>query len=149
MTTIAVNKDAMACDLQFTNLNTGYKFKGKTKIHKFRAHPDTYGACDFMVGFCGQASEMIIIASFFENPDAFDKAPKANCSGVVLTAKKDIFIFDDYRKWLIVNLPFTAVGSGAAYALGALDNGASPKEAVKIAMKHDAYTGYGAKELSW
>lgn len=34
-----------------------------------------------------------------------------------------------------------AVGSGSKYAIGALEHGATPREAVKTAMKWDVYTG--------
>ncbi|GAI22667.1 unnamed protein product, partial [marine sediment metagenome] len=34
-----------------------------------------------------------------------------------------------------------AIGSGSAYALAAMDMGASAEEAVRAAMKRDIYTG--------
>ena len=119
MTTIAVNKEEMAGDLQFTNTNTGTKWKGKTKIYKFNAHPSTFADCDFIVGFAGTASDIITVAEFFSMPDAFKNPPKIrSISGLVLTADKDIFIFDDYTKWLVVNEPFAAIGSGAPIVTG-------------------------------
>lgn len=39
----------------------------------------------------------------------------------------------------ITNLDFFAIGTGAKYALGALEKGATPEEAVKIACKYDLY----------
>lgn len=41
-----------------------------------------------------------------------------------------------------------AIGSGWLYALTAMDLGATPKEAVKAAMKRDVYTGGRAMEMS-
>jgi ATP-dependent protease HslVU (ClpYQ) peptidase subunit len=41
-----------------------------------------------------------------------------------------------------------AIGSGRVVALAALDCGMSPKEAVKIAMKRDVYTGGRVTEMS-
>ncbi len=150
MTTVVCNKEEMACDLQFTNLNTGMKFKGKTKIYKFNANPLTYNDCDFMVGFAGSASDVIAVAEFFSMPEAFDKPPKVSgMGGLVLTQKGDIFTFDHYSKWLMVNQEYMSIGSGSLVALGAVAAGSSPKEAIKIASKLDAYTGMGIKVLRW
>lgn len=42
---------------------------------------------------------------------------------------------------------YFAVGSGAAYAIGALEAGASPVQAVEIAAKYDGNTGCGVDRL--
>lgn len=143
MTTLVCNKEELQGDLQFTGGNN--KFKGKTKVYQFKAHPDTY-PCDFIVGFCGIAAEIVPAVSYFSDPDSYKKPPRAKISGLVLTAQKKIFIFeDDYTKWLIVDQPFYAMGSGAPYALAAMEVGATPKEAIKVAMKHDPLTGMGIR----
>lgn len=130
-------------DLQFTGANN--KFKGTTKVYQFKGHPDTYH-CDFIVGFCGVAAEIVPAVSYFSNPDQYKRPPKSKISGLVLTAEQNIFIFEeDYTKWLAINQPFFAMGTGSTYALGAMEHGASPKEAVKSAMKHDPFTGMGIK----
>jgi ATP-dependent protease HslVU (ClpYQ) peptidase subunit len=150
LTTIAVNRECMWGDKQFTNLNTGNKWKGATKVYRFKAHPDTYAHCDFIIGFAGTAADMVTLANFFEYPDMHAKAPRVKgIMGLVLTEKKDIFMFDDYTKWLLMKEPFAAVGSGADYALGAMAAGKSPKEAVQIASKLDAFTGLGVKGYSF
>lgn len=150
MTTIACDRKELAGDLQFTEQGSGFKFKGKTKIYKFAAHPTTFDDCDFMVGFAGTASNIITVAEFFTLPETFPRPPKVKgLSGLVFTKKGDLFIFDDYDKWLIVNERYAAIGSGGAIALGAMSAGKSPTEAVKIAGKHDAYTGFGIRTLSW
>lgn len=132
--------------MQYTNNVTGNIWKGKTKVYRFKASPDTYNDCDFIVGFCGNASDVITICNYFNFPELFKTPPRVRgCGGLVLTAERDIFMFDDYTKWLIVNEPFHAIGSGSPYALGAMAQGASPKEAIKIASKQDAYTGLGIK----
>ena len=145
LTTIACNKEEMYGDLQFTNTGTGNKFKGRTKVYCFNAHEDVYPV-DFIVGFCGVASDIVTAISYFSSPENYKRPPRIKgLSGLVLTAQKNIFMFDDYTKWLAVNGPYYAVGSGSAYAIGAMSLGASPEEAVRAAMKHDAYTGLGVK----
>lgn len=42
-----------------------------------------------------------------------------------------------------INEPFASVGSGSAYAMGAMAMGASAKKAVQIATRYDQYTGRG------
>jgi len=139
----------MAADLQMTQHNS-IKWKCKTKMYKFSAHPDTYGECDFIMGFAGTANDMITAFEFFSNPDSFKKIPNlSGLTGLVLTAKGSIYIFDKLDKWLLVDAPYAAIGSGSMYALGAMSTGASPKEAVKAASKLDPYTGLGIKVVSF
>lgn len=145
MTTIACNKEALYGDLQFTQPSNGHKFKGKSKVFKVKAHPDVYHE-DFIVGFCGTAVDIVTVISYFTMPDMFDKPPKVkDMTGLVLTASQQIFLLEDYTKWLAVDAKYFAIGSGAQYALGAMAEGAHPRDAVKIAMKHDAFTGMGIR----
>lgn len=44
-------------------------------------------------------------------------------------------------KYMLDNNKHYTIGSGSPYALGALDAGATSKEAMKIAMKRDIFTG--------
>lgn len=52
-----------------------------------------------------------------------------------------IVMFDDELEWYECLDPYVAIGSGAQYAIGALDAGASPEEAVKISCGRDQNTG--------
>lgn len=148
MTTIAANRQEIACDLKFTGLDGG-AFKGKTKIYEFDPHELSYPSSEFFVGFAGAASSIIEIAEFFSRPESFRKAPTVKgVTGIVLTRKGDLFVFDDYRIWLAVNQPFMAIGTGAPAAMGAMHQGASPREAVRAASKIDPFTGMGTKVFS-
>lgn len=148
MTTIACNRDELYGDLQYTN--GSLKWKGKTKVFKFKAHPLTYEDADFIVGFTGAAGDVVSVSSYFSFPDRFPKLPRVrNCGGLVLTADRDIFCFDHFSEWMVVDQEYMSIGSGSPYALGALAAGASPKEAVKNAMKYDIYSGLGIKGARW
>lgn len=149
MTTIACNKEEIACDLQFTDVNTGQKWKGKGKVFYFEPSVLHYPHSSFYVGFAGTAKDMITVADYFSMPEEYEELPKleGNLLGMVLTAKKEIFVFDDYRSWLPVDAKFHAIGSGAQTAVGALECGKTPKQAIQTAMKHDSYTGYGVKSF--
>ena len=137
----------MACDLQFTESNS--KWKGLTKVYAFAAHPKTYSKCDFIMGFAGAASAIIAVAEFFSLPDVVKPPKIKGLTGLVLTQQGKIFAWDDYDKWLLVNQPYAAIGSGSPYAVGVMANGGTPKEAVKAAIKHDIYSGFGVKSLSF
>lgn len=148
ITTIACNNEELYGDLQYTNNNTGGKWKGKTKVYRFDS-TELYSE-PFFVGFSGSANDVISIVHYWSNPEAFgNKPPKVSgCAGLVLTQSGDIFLFDHYAKWLRVDQPYMAIGSGQSYALGAMAAGKSPREAIRIASKHDSYTGMGIKGYS-
>lgn len=146
MTTIVTNKQEMACDLQMT-LNMTTKTKAKTKIFKIDPHEMHFHE-PFIIGFCGSASEIIDVVDFYERPEIYERLPRTkNLSGLVLTESGKIFQFDSPGKWLAVDGPYAAMGSGSNVALGALHMGATPKEAVLAASKVDPFTGMGTKVL--
>jgi ATP-dependent protease HslVU (ClpYQ) peptidase subunit len=131
----------MAGDLQYTE-GGHKKFKGAGKIYKFDAN-EIYSDADFMVGFAGTASDIIAVVDFFSMPGIVKPPKVRNLTGLVLTAKKEIFLFDDYTKWLRIKDSYYSIGSGSSIALGAMSLGCTPKEAVKTASKYDVYTGMG------
>lgn len=148
MTTIACNKDELAGDLQFTNMSDFSKWKGVTKVYRFEPHEKTYSVCPFIVGFAGTAQDIITVSEFFSQPDEFNQLPKVKgLRGLVLTERRDIFVFDTYTHWIKVNQPYMAIGTGAPFSMGVLAAGGSPTEAIKVAMKHDSFTGFGVKSL--
>lgn len=139
----------MACDLCFTQSDT-IQWKGKTKIYKFKANDQGYPHCDYMIGFAGTAADMMTASEFFNNPEDFKRVPVLRgLTGLVLTQKRDIYVFSQLDKWLLMDEPFAAIGSGSTFAFGAMATGATPKEAVKIASLRDPWTGLGIKSLKW
>ena len=61
-------------------------------------------------------------------------------TGLVLSPEGELTVYENYYNVFPVDKPY-AIGTGAEYALCALDAGASAEEALKIAMKRDVYTG--------
>jgi len=103
-----------------------------------------------MIGFAGTASQIAHAAAFFSNPDGHKNAPRLRgLQGLVLTEKGRMFVFDDPSAWLAVYQKYYAIGSGSPFALGALAQGASAKEAVQAAIKSDPFTGFGVKSYSF
>lgn len=141
----------MACDLQGT-IDDRIKLKRDTKIYYVPANPLIYGEGDFLLGLAGSSEACIEVADFFRYPDSYMKPPRIPANsmvGVVLTDKGHIFQFNTPSKWIPIREKYYAIGSGAATALGALFVGASPRDAVKAAMKVDPYTGMGTKVLKF
>lgn len=150
MTTIAVCKDSMeiGSDLQYTE-GQMRKWKGSPKVYQFQPHELTYPNCRFYIGFAGTAEQIVSVAEFFSRPET-TKPPRATgLKGAILTEEGNIYCFDTYDKWLLVNEKKYAIGSGADVALGALHSGASVRDSIKAAMKVDPFTGLGIKVFKW
>jgi hypothetical protein len=146
MTTIAVNKYAMACDLQFTH-SGGIKFKGKTKIIDLKPEvaKAIFGVNRAFIGFCGNADIWGEIVSWYDSPG--EKLPKTKgIELLLLTDKQKIYHGTTLSNWMEICEPHFSIGSGMHLALSAMQIGATPKEAVKAAAKYDPNTGMGVKE---
>jgi hypothetical protein len=85
--------------------------------------------------------EKALIAAYFGTPSSVP----VECSGYVVDGGKLMMVGHDdktgiWRQDLDLSNP-DAIGSGAQYAIAAMDMGASAAEAVRAAMKRDIYTG--------
>ena len=85
--------------------------------------------------------EKALIAAYFGTPSAVP----VECSGYVVDGGNLMMVGHDdktgiWKQELELTNP-DAIGSGAAYALAAMDMGASAEGAVRAAMKRDIYTG--------
>lgn len=85
--------------------------------------------------------EKALIASCFGTPSPVP----VECSGFVVDGGKLLLVGHDdktgvWKQELAPSNP-DATGSGSAYALAAMDMGASAEDAVCAAMKRDIYTG--------
>lgn len=141
MTTICANTSCIAADRQATH-SGGMKFKIKTKLHHFNS-PLIYPV-GFTVGLCGNLESFVEVMAFFESPEEYKKPPAPKgIEGMVLTDDGELFMFFNPGKWMRVDQPFYAIGSGMHFAIAALESGKTPKEAIKIASKYDPSTGNG------
>jgi ATP-dependent protease HslVU (ClpYQ) peptidase subunit len=145
MTTIACNRESIACDLQVTAGNT--KFKATTKIWSFDPTPSTYHT-PYFVGYAGHVQKALGVLEWLANP--VGKAPTVKqMDFLVLTEDGKIFTFQSPVNWIEVNEPFYCIGSGADFASGALASGKTPLEAVKVASHHDINTGMGFRDYNF
>lgn len=61
--------------------------------------------------------------------------------GALLLTNHGIYVYDESLSPDRVTGPFHALGSGAAFAIGAMERGASAIEAVRVAIKWNPYCG--------
>lgn len=149
MTTIAANRESIACDLMVTS-TAGYKFKSTSKIVKIAANPKLPFNEDFYVGYAGTIMEVTKMVEYLKNPDT-KRPKKVGGSLLILSQSGGIYIVEDPdpATWIKVTSGYAAIGSGMNYAMGALQSGKNPLEAVKIAGKLDPATGLGYKNYSF
>lgn len=128
MTTIATDGHSMAGDGLLT---AGDERVGYTvKVHRT---PDGR-----IFGAAGPSAECALFERWMlggERPELSEKF----CA-LVLTPEGQCFYLCDKLEPVKLIVP-QAIGSGGAYAIGAMLAGASPEEAVRIAMQRDTGTG--------
>ena len=150
MTTIlAMRKEkAIYCDCQ-VSIGTK-KLHVPTKIFKIK-HAD--GAKELLAG-CGSWDKVKAFVAWYEEKakrgevqgeqEEFKPLEPPNIEGtsfIVVNEEGAIFILVDQGQWAEITDDFVAAGSGGDFATGALEAGASPLKAMKIAHKYDTMTG--------
>lgn len=129
MTTIVATRDMIAGDTLLSGDNTC----NATKVFKHK------GA---VVGIAGTYACCMDFVRWWKaggNPESIPDMEEVDA--VVLTVDGKILCFNHHNTFFEINDAFTALGSGAAAALGALHAGASPQKAIKIASRIDPATG--------
>lgn len=133
MTTIAYRDGVLASDTLITsgaNVSGHYQ-KGRVRGRLLYA---SAGSC----GLGDRFEAWIRDGCAGEHPKLKEGESSAQCV---------VFLPDGLMAWFHedgmtpVRAPFHAIGSGSAYAIGAMAAGASAPDAVRIAMQHDTGTG--------
>jgi len=145
LTTIACNKESLATDLQLTT-NVGVKLKTASKalILEEEKASKLFDCREAVVAFSGSVNEW---GKFIEwASDISQKLPRfSDIEFLMLTNRKQIYVSRNFKNWLQIQNKHHSIGTGSQFALGALEAGKSPEEAIKIASKHDIYTGMGVQ----
>lgn len=128
MTTVACTRYAMASDSRVADDNTA--------CQAVKMYRTPYG----IVGVAGSMSAAMAFVAWLKDqtvtpPDMTD------VEALLLTPKGEILCYDESLTPFKIKDRFSAIGSGAAAALGALHAGVSPTQAVRIAAKIDCGTG--------
>lgn len=64
-----------------------------------------------------------------------------NFTGMLIAPNGEPFMVEDDLTLIQIKAPFYAEGSGADFAIGAMEMGASAEQAVQAAIKHSANCG--------
>ena len=133
MTTIAFAEGTIAADSQMTS--------GGAKLRIKKLHRLSDGSLFAGSGEVALISRMLkwAEAGFPEKPrPRITEDSEIEC--IVVRPNGAIWLVDDKLEPLEIDEPFAAIGSGFAYALGAMACGKSAVEAVEIAARFDADT---------
>lgn len=130
MTTIATDGKTIAADSQGC---TSFIVRHSViKLHRIR---------DEVLGFAGEPPEIQKYIDWVRLHRPEENAPKFSDRFFGLLVRKGSVLFeDDSLNPQVVGSPF-AVGSGQEFAMGAMLAGASPREAVRIAIALDPHSG--------
>jgi hypothetical protein len=133
----------MLCDRQFTHYS-GMTFQGKTKCMELgeeKAMP-LFGASKAVIGGAGSTTELGHTWNWLYLMDK--KPPRIrNSEFLLVTSNNEIMHSDDLMHWTHIDEPYFSIGSGSAYAMGALASGSTLELAMEAAIKYDRGTGLG------
>lgn len=136
MTVIAYKDGVVACDSQSTQGNIRWT------VRKFEWVGDT-----LLIGTGGLTQFLEVVQWYRDgaNPADWPACQTAQDFSTMLAFTPEGVFEYEHRPFPIAVLDsFAAWGSGAAFAIGAMAVGASPLEAVNVAMEHCATCGRGA-----
>jgi hypothetical protein len=114
---------------------TGAPMFKATKIQRIRGS---------LFGGAGNVEQILKMFEWFRNPDMKPDWKFETDFAILQLSHEGLFLWGPEMIAMPVGLPYYAVGSGAEYALGAMECGAPADEAIRVAHKFDPYTG---KEL--
>jgi hypothetical protein len=145
MTTIVYRAGIVAVDTQISYEDELLK-TFETKIYHTKGGDIifTRGSCLgcnlFLTWYQGRSGEWKLKHGDFPFTQVIQPGDEFNC--VVISKDGKVRTYDFYLNEMELNLQeFFVIGSGAKAALGALEQGATAVQAVKIAMKYDLYSG--------
>jgi len=130
MTTICTDGVVVAADSQRT-----HSFIVQGNVEKLQSLKD--GSVIGLAGDCECYKKAI---NYLNNGGDKPEFKDAEFSALILNRKGKVFYVDERLEVIEERSPFS-VGSGAKFAMGALLVGAPLRQAVKAAIKLDAYSG--------
>ena len=136
MTTICTDGETVAADM----LVTGNGLKHGTVSKLARAKDGS------VIAGCGSPFDIDSFVEWYEGDRASPWSQADESEFLVLSPGGVIRCFNHLGRSYIATAP-QAIGSGAGVAYGALEMGASPKQAVQVASKYDTRTGGGVESM--
>lgn len=93
-----------------------------------------------LLGTCGSQADLALAAEWLSRSDGKKPKLQSDFDGLRLMPDGSLIHFVDDLEPCVIDAPF-AIGSGADFAIGAMDEGADAETAVKRAMSRDPFTG--------
>lgn len=137
MSTIAANRSEIVADSQVTSDSGVIVGRSAKKIKRLGPGDSDLVAC------MGREDNCIAFEKWYadgQNPDEKPDLDEYFCA-LVLTAGRRLFKYFDCCTPVEVIEENVVIGAGDQLAMGAMAAGATPKEAVEIACRLNAYTG--------
>lgn len=136
MTTVAYRDGVMAADTAATwDMGGNYRTRS-VKIYRSRG-------C--LIGICGDYYAAQMFVDWFEENEEGENRPASSEAGdflaMVAYPNGRLYTVNCFYTLVEEDSNFFAIGSGAAYALSAMELGLSAPAAVEHAAKFDIYTG--------
>jgi hypothetical protein len=139
VTTVAFRDGVMAADSLGTD-----EMIGKCRLQKIR-RVKVKGK-EHLIGVCGHFEASLLFAEWYgsRSDKIFDRITRfdkdSDFSVLIWTGKK-LFTADRMMLMYEAHEDYYAIGTGASYAITAMDCGKSAAQAVQMAMKRDINTG--------
>lgn len=129
MTTVIATRKCMASDRLITSMHTF----NASKI--FRVHGS-------LIGVAGPFEQCLKFIEWRRNPDLKPTFSDAvSLEALELSSDGQLTWWGAEMVAIPIDSEFYAIGSGAAYALGAMAMRASPRRAIEVAARYDSSTG--------
>lgn len=100
-----------------------------------------------IIGFCGNPEQALQFIEWRRNPDTKPTFNEPSFEAIEVTAEGQMLWWGTEMVAIPIEDEHYAIGSGAAYALGAMAAGVSIKKAIQIAAIYDANTGTEVQTL--
>lgn len=94
-----------------------------------------------LYGGAGNLEQILKMFEWFKNPDMKPDWKFQPEFEILQLSTEGLFVWGSEMIAIPVGMPYYSIGSGSHYALGALECGAPPQEAIRVAHKFDPYTG--------
>jgi hypothetical protein len=154
MTTIAYRDGVLASDSQETrtgeesaSLKLSCQKLFRVQTTRFNTPPGVGDPQDVIVATAGESSPGMAFVYWLQTDhDEFPEWLRESDIAILVLTQNGLYEYDGCGLGQKRTERFYAVGTGAPYAFGAMERGASASEAVAIAAMYDPYTG-GRQQL--
>lgn len=137
MTTVAYRDGVLAADSRITSGDMVVSDKA-TKVHRLRS--------GHLFGWAGTAEDAEMLKRSLQK--GHKPPPNLDVIALLATPLDGLKVFEG-NIWVPVKDPYYAIGTGAPYAIGAMDAGADACKAATIGSKRDTSSGGKVKSVKF